>query len=134
MTDTNHIGDLNEMVGDAVAKCESCGVPWAEHMGIMGVCATNAQLRKERDAARRERDLAILLNEIDEIGRLRIENAWHSERDEAIRERDEARRERDYARREVCWIFTERSDEPTLIKAQSVATDRGWDCFKEETQ
>lgn len=54
MTDTNHIGDINEMVGDAVAKCESCGVPWAEHMGIMGVCATNAQLRKERDEARRE--------------------------------------------------------------------------------
>jgi hypothetical protein len=54
MTDTNHIGDLNEIVGDAVAKCESCGVPWAEHMGIMGVCATNAQLRKERDEARRE--------------------------------------------------------------------------------
>ena len=54
MTDTNHIGDINEMVGDAVAKCESCGVPWAEHMGIMGVCASNAQLRKERDAARRE--------------------------------------------------------------------------------
>ena len=49
MTDTNHIGDINEMVGDAVAKCKSCGVPWAEHMGIMGVCATNAQLRKERD-------------------------------------------------------------------------------------
>ena len=53
MTDTNHVGDINEMVSDAVAKCESCGVPWAEHMGIMGVCATNAQLRKERDAARR---------------------------------------------------------------------------------
>lgn len=49
MTDTNHVGDINEMVGDAVAKCESCSVPWAEHMGIMGVCATNARLRKERD-------------------------------------------------------------------------------------
>ena len=45
---------------------------------------------------------------------------------------DALRIERDYARREVCWIFTERSDEPTRIKAQSVATDRGWDCFKEE--
>ena len=43
------------------------------------------------------------------------------------------RKERDYARREVCWIFTERSDEPTRIKAQSFATDRGWDCFKEDS-
>ena len=83
MTDTNHIGDLNEMVGDAVAKCESCGVPWAEHMGIMGVCATNAQLRKERDAARRE---------VSKLGSLNMK------------------------------------------QAHEYATNRGWDCFKEETQ
>ena len=49
-------------------KCGVCGVPWADHMGIMGVCLwnkalmedlvnlrkDNAQLYKERDEARRE--------------------------------------------------------------------------------
>jgi hypothetical protein len=48
-------------------KCGVCGVPWACHMGIMGVCLWNkalkedlkdlreeiAQLTKERDEARR---------------------------------------------------------------------------------
>ena len=36
------------------SHCHSCGVPWASHMGIAGTCAENAQLRKERDEARRE--------------------------------------------------------------------------------
>ena len=83
MNDANHIGDLNEMVvgdndhGDAIPepKCGVCGIPWVSHMGIMGVCLCNkalkedlkasleahdemrleiAQLRKERDEARRE--------------------------------------------------------------------------------
>jgi hypothetical protein len=58
MTDTNHVGDLNEMGGDtshgdAVAKCGSCGVPWVAHMGIEGTCAENKKLREERDVARR---------------------------------------------------------------------------------
>lgn len=38
----------------AQSHCYSCGVPWASHMGIAGTCAENAQLRKERDEARRE--------------------------------------------------------------------------------
>ena len=36
------------------SHCHSCGVPWASHIGIAGTCAENAQLRKERDEARRE--------------------------------------------------------------------------------
>ena len=36
------------------SHCHSCGVPWASHVGIAGTCAENAQLRKERDEARRE--------------------------------------------------------------------------------
>ena len=36
------------------SHCHSCGVPWESHMGIAGTCADNAQLRKERDEARRE--------------------------------------------------------------------------------
>ena len=63
--DPNFLGDNDH--GDAIPKpkCASCGVPWADHMGIMGVCLNNkalkedlkdlreenAQLRKERDAA-----------------------------------------------------------------------------------
>ena len=82
MTNANHIGDRNKMVigdndhGDSIPtpKCASCGVPWVDHMGIMGVCLNNkalkedlkdsleahdemrleiTQLRKERDKARR---------------------------------------------------------------------------------
>ena len=60
MSDANHIGDRDELVvgdndhGDAISKCGSCGVAWVDHIGIMGVCAANAQLTKERDEARRE--------------------------------------------------------------------------------
>ena len=82
----------------------------------------NDQIRKERDAARRERDLAILLNEIDETGRLRIENAWHSERDEARRERDEARRE-------VCKARAAISRNSWAAQAKKA----GWDKLWEET-
>ena len=60
MTNKNHVGDRDELVvgdndhGDAIPKCGSCGVAWVDHIGIMGVCAANAQLTKERDEARRE--------------------------------------------------------------------------------
>ena len=60
-------------------KCGVCGVPWADHMGIMGVCLwnkalredlvnlgkDNAQLYKERDQAIRERDAALAV--VDEF-------------------------------------------------------------------
>ncbi len=36
------------------SHCHSCGVPWESHIGIAGTCAENAQLRRERDEARRE--------------------------------------------------------------------------------
>lgn len=36
------------------SHCHSCGVPWESHMGIVGTCAENTQLRRERDEARRE--------------------------------------------------------------------------------
>jgi hypothetical protein len=36
------------------SHCHSCGVPWESHMGIVGTCAEIAQLRRERDEARRE--------------------------------------------------------------------------------
>jgi hypothetical protein len=52
-------GSAEEFLADtdsAVVQshCTVCGVPWASHMGIAGTCAENAQLRRERDEARRE--------------------------------------------------------------------------------
>ena len=57
--------DITDDPNFPAPKCGVCGVPWADHMGIMGVCLwnkalkedlkdlreENAQLRKERDAA-----------------------------------------------------------------------------------
>jgi hypothetical protein len=40
--------------------------------------------------------------------------------------------QRDYARREVCWLLAEKTVEPTRLKLQWFAADRGWDCFKED--
>ena len=65
MTDPRDITDDADF---PAPKCGVCGIPWVSHMGIMGVCLwnkalkedlkesqeENAQLRKERDAARRE--------------------------------------------------------------------------------
>ena len=39
-------------------SCKSCGVPWVDHMGIMGICAENAKLHKENAKLRKERDAA----------------------------------------------------------------------------
>ena len=68
------VGDNDHGEALPESKCGSCGVLWKDHMGIMGTCADNAalredlkdsleahdemrqeiaNLRKERDAARR---------------------------------------------------------------------------------
>ncbi len=47
-------------------------------------------------------------------------------------ELNEVTSQRDYARREVCWLLAEKTVEPTRLKLQWFAADRGWDCFKEE--
>lgn len=74
------VGDNDH--GDAIPapKCASCGVPWADHMGIMGVCLNNKALKE---------DLKDSLEAHDEM-RLEIARLT-KERDEAIVERDEAR-------------------------------------------
>jgi len=46
--------DFVEGTDDDDAKCGSCGVPWIQHIGIMGLCQEFVKLRKERDEARRE--------------------------------------------------------------------------------
>ena len=68
------VGDNDH--GDALPepKCGSCGVPWIDHMGIMGTCADNAALRE---------DLKDSLEAHDEM-RLEIVRL--------TKERDEARR------------------------------------------
>ena len=35
-------------------KCTSCGVPWVDHMGIIGTCAENIKLKKEVEELRVE--------------------------------------------------------------------------------
>lgn len=35
-------------------KCTSCGVPWVDHMGIIGTCAENIKLKKEIEELRVE--------------------------------------------------------------------------------
>lgn len=109
MNDANHIGDLNEMVvgdndhGDALPepKCGSCGVPWIDHMGIMGTCADNAALRE---------DLKDSLEAHDEM-RLEIVRLT---------------KERDEARRMYCEV-----DNCTAGEAMLLAEEQGWDCYEE---
>ena len=117
MNDANHIGDLNEMVvgdndhGDALPepKCGSCGVPWIDHMGIMGACADNAALRE---------DLKHSLEAHDEM-RLEIVRLT---------------KERNEARRMYCeaGIITGQKCE---VQAHYISTSLGWDCYdkKKET-
>ena len=38
-------------------KCEYCGVPWSDHLGLAGTCAQLADARADRDADRREHAL-----------------------------------------------------------------------------
>ena len=109
MNEANHIGDLNEMVvgdndhGDALPepKCGSCGVPWIDHMGIMGTCADNAALRE---------DLKDSLEAHDEM-RLEIVRLT---------------KERDEARRMYCEV-----DNCTAGEAMLLAEEQGWDCYEE---
>ena len=117
----NHICDLNEMVdifvgdndhGDAiptsfdVPSCESCGVPWIKHSGIMGTCADNKSLRE---------DLQAMLEAHDEM-RLEIANL---------------RKERDAARVEVCYAQVN-GQYGRRYTPQDIAKKMGWDCFKEK--
>ena len=88
-------------------KCGVCGVPWADHMGIMGVCLCNKALKE---------DLKASLEAHDEM---RLEIA-------------QLRKERDEARREVCLeASVDASGCYISGKHILVAEDRGWDCFKE---
>lgn len=43
---------MNDSTENQSMNCISCGIPWVDHMGIIGTCAENAQLKKERDEAR----------------------------------------------------------------------------------
>jgi hypothetical protein len=63
----------------------------------------------------------------DEIKRLRIDrNEWREDAEWERKVSDSLREERDEARREVCAMSCD--------DQRRTAEDRGWDCFKEETQ
>ncbi len=108
MSNANHIGDLNEMVigdndhGDSTPtpKCGVCGIPWADHMGIMGVCLNNKALKE---------DLKDSLEAHDEM---RLEIA------QLTKERDEARR-----------MYCGAGGDMYCPSAFYIATSLGWDCF-----
>jgi len=108
--DPNFLGDNDH--GDTIPapKCGVCGVPWADHMGIMGVCLNNKALKEDfKDSLEAHDEMRL------EIARL-------------IKERDEARR-----------MYCEERSCPTrkyygpLVSKHSIAGNNMWDCFKEET-
>jgi hypothetical protein len=111
MSDANHIGDSNEMVigdndhGDSTPapKCGVCGVPWVDHMGIMGVCLNNKALKE---------DLKDSLEAHDEM---RLEIA-------------QLTKERDEARRRVCYLL-KASEFITGYTAEDHALSLDWDCY-----
>ena len=142
MNDANHIGDLNEMVvgdndhGDALPepKCGSCGVPWIDHMGIMGTCADNAALREDlKDSleAHDEMRQEITTQRI-EIERLSaaVVKLSQSSLPENV-EISILRKERDAARVEVCYAQVN-GQYGRRYTPQDIAKKMGWDCFKEK--
>ena len=99
------VGDNDH--GDALPepKCESCGVPWIKHSGIMGTCADNKSLRE---------DLQAMLEAHDEMMVL-IEQLYT---------------QRDEARREVCVLLHTDENGCVRVGKPSEAAVRGWDCFE----
>ena len=97
------VGDNDHGDSTPTPKCASCGVPWVDHMGILGVCLNNKALKE---------DLKDSLEAHDEM---RLEIA-------------QLRKERDQARREYC----EYPMVGTWEDHQATARRRGWDCYKEE--
>ena len=138
-----------EQPTESQPHCTTCGVPWASHMGIVGTCAEKAQLRKERDEARRlychmSAQLMYKSVSIDTAKHVAANKNWdcfenlticidslryvcNDETDknaQLIKERDEARRE-------VCnWCV----GVGLQVTSQAVAEERGWDCYKEGTK
>ena len=108
--------DLTDDPNFLAPRCGVCGVPWANHMGIMGVCLWNKALKE---------DLKASLEAHDEM---RLEIA-------------QLRKERDEARRLACEYYTMEGSSSAGSEASCKhystieAKTRGWDCFKkEETQ
>lgn len=98
--------DLTDDPNFPAPKCGVCGVPWADHMGIMGVCLWNKALKE---------DLKDSLEAHDEM---RLEIA-------------QLTKERDAARRLASRLLTA---DGSLGKAKEEALSIGWDCFKEESK
>ena len=137
MNDANHIGDLNEMVvgdndhGDALPepKCGSCGVPWIDHMGIMGTCADNAALREDLKASLEAHDEMRQEITTQRIEIERLSAAVVKLSQSSLPENVEIsilRKERDEARRMYCEV-----DNCTADEAMLLAAEQGWDCYEE---
>ena len=50
--------DITDDADFLAPRCGVCGVPWADHMGIMGVCLWNKALKEDLVNLRKERDEA----------------------------------------------------------------------------
>jgi len=104
ITDPN--GWVTGNYGDAPEpKCASCGVPWVDHMGIMGVCLNNKALREDlKDSLEAHDEMMLLIEQL------------YTERDEA--------------RREVCVLLHTDENGCVRVGKPSEAAVRGWDCFE----
>ena len=99
---------------------------------------TIQMIRKDITERLRDRDNHDCIEAANEIERLRKELDtristcdMRSEKIiELTNERDEARRERDDARRDVCEYTALLNSRASM---EEVAEQRGWDCFKENT-
>ena len=68
--------DITDDPNFPAPKCGVCGVPWADHMGIMGVCLWNKALKEDLKDLREEN--AKLLKERDEaqVDQRLIDELW----------------------------------------------------------
>ena len=53
-------------------KCESCGTPWTEHLGIMGTCQRLRECEAELSAAAAILQEALPIGQVKHIGLLEV--------------------------------------------------------------
>ena len=138
-------------------KCTSCGVPWADHMGIIGTCTENIKLRKENDALlfvvakleKESKEWNLRLQDPEPIQVLSVntkmndDEIWEALNNELYERRtamtevsaqiEKLTHERDEARRMYCHMAGQvmyRSYNKST--AEHIANNRNWDCYKKD--
>lgn len=111
---------MNDITKNQNLKCTSCGVPYVDHLGIIGTCAENIKLKAEVA----EHEMWDNLNEElwdrrTEMTQMKIVIA-------------QLRKERDDARLMYCefqFLFNNPNKQMNLHKL--TALEKGWDCYKD---